>query len=431
MRVIRLEAENVKKIRAIDVSPHGDMVMVSGANGQGKSSLLDALWMCIAGKKAAPDRPVRKGAEKAKIQVTLGDKGIADLTVARTFTSSGTMTLDVYDEHGKKFGRPQEVLDALFGVLTFDPLKFIRMDLKEQISELRNMIPLGVDVDALNAANKADYDARTEIKKEARRYQGEADAIVVQPGTPAALVDTKELRAKLNAAGETNEQAAKLQREKDSASDKAAGALVRSVTARKEIAKLEKELATARKTLAEAVKAEEEWAEIAAAIVVPESVSIGELTQQLEQAELGNREMEKRERRQKLVAAAQDAERRAATLTRKMEEREEQKRDALATAPIPISALTFDESVILFNGIPLAQASTAEQIRVSVGLAMASNPELRILRIMEGSLLDAGNLELIAEMAGERDYQVWIECVDSSGKLGIVIEDGRVVANNE
>jgi AAA domain len=431
MRVIRLEAENVKKIRAIDITPHGDMVMISGANGQGKSSTLDALWMAIAGKRAAPERPVRKGAEKAKIQVTLGSKGTVDLIVQRTFTANGTMTLDVLDEAGKKFSKPQEVLDSIFGTLTFDPLRFIRMDLKTQISELRNMVPLGVDVDALNAANKADYDARTEIKKDARRYQSEADAIVVQAGVPAEAVDTKELRAKLNAAGETNERASRMQRDLDQCAQAAANANARAVAARKEIAKLEKEIAAARKTLAECVKQEEEYSVKADGITVPDMVSIGELTQALEQAELGNRELEKSQRRKALLTKAQDAERRANDLTRAMEEREEQKRDALAAAPIPIAGLTFDESMILYNGIPLAQVSTAEQIRVSVGLAMADNPELRILRIMEGSLLDQGNLDLIAEMAGERDYQVWIECVDKTGKLGIVIEDGRVVADNE
>lgn len=54
--------------------------------------------------------------------------------------------------------------------------------------------------------------------------------------------------------------------------------------------------------------------------------------------------------------------------------------------------------------------------------------KLRVIRIKEGSLLDPDNLALIAAMAKERDYQVWIERCDVSGKIGVVIEDGAVVA---
>ena len=32
-------------------------------------------------------------------------------------------------------------------------------------------------------------------------------------------------------------------------------------------------------------------------------------------------------------------------------------------------------------------------------------------------------------MVKDKDYQLWIECVDDTGKLGIVIEDGQVKSN--
>ena len=64
-------------------------------------------------------------------------------------------------------------------------------------------------------------------------------------------------------------------------------------------------------------------------------------------------------------------------------------------------------------------------------LAMAANPELRVIRIKDGSLLDSENLALIDEIAKGGDFQVWIECVDGSGKMGFYIEDGRVAVVNE
>ena len=51
----------------------------------------------------------------------------------------------------------------------------------------------------------------------------------------------------------------------------------------------------------------------------------------------------------------------------------------------------------------------------------------RFIKIGEdGSLLDETALSLVAEMADANDMQVWIERVDSSGKIGFVLEDGHV-----
>jgi hypothetical protein len=66
-----------------------------------------------------------------------------------------------------------------------------------------------------------------------------------------------------------------------------------------------------------------------------------------------------------------------------------------------------------------------------MSIAMALNPNLRVIMIKEGSLLDQKNLELVKQMVKDRDYQLWIEKVDDTGKLGIVIEDGEVKTSND
>ncbi len=68
----------------------------------------------------------------------------------------------------------------------------------------------------------------------------------------------------------------------------------------------------------------------------------------------------------------------------------------------------------------------AEKLRASVSIAMAMNPKLRVIRVRDGSLLDEDGLRLLAEMADKSDYQIWIERVDSSGKVGFVLEDGHL-----
>jgi hypothetical protein len=61
---------------------------------------------------------------------------------------------------------------------------------------------------------------------------------------------------------------------------------------------------------------------------------------------------------------------------------------------------------------------------------MAAKPALRVLRIQEGSLLDEHSLAMIASMADAEGYQIWIESVDTSGKVGIYLEDGSITAVN-
>jgi len=56
---------------------------------------------------------------------------------------------------------------------------------------------------------------------------------------------------------------------------------------------------------------------------------------------------------------------------------------------------------------------------------MALNPALKVIRVRDGSRLDADNLALLAKIAEERGFQCWVESV-GDGKGGIVIEDGHV-----
>jgi hypothetical protein len=93
---------------------------------------------------------------------------------------------------------------------------------------------------------------------------------------------------------------------------------------------------------------------------------------------------------------------------------------------MPIKGLSINDDGVIYNSIPFNQISSAEQLKVSLSIAMSMNPTLRVIRIMDGSLLDDDNLKLISEMAKDNDYQIWIEKVDSSGKVGFYIEDGSI-----
>ena len=84
MKIIKLEAENIKRLVAVEITPDGHMVQISGRNGAGKTSVLDAIWWALAGADAIQAKPIREGETTAHITLDLGE-----IVVERSFTSKG------------------------------------------------------------------------------------------------------------------------------------------------------------------------------------------------------------------------------------------------------------------------------------------------------------------------------------------------------
>ena len=105
-----------------------------------------------------------------------------------------------------------------------------------------------------------------------------------------------------------------------------------------------------------------------------------------------------------------------------------ERKDLLSSAIMPADGLSFDDGGLLYNSIPLDQASDGEKLKVSLGISMALNPTLKILRIKDGSLLDSKNREIIRSMVKDKEYQLWFESVGSDSSVGILIEEGEIVA---
>src|SRR3989304_5989668 len=404
MKILKLTAENVKKLRAVEITPTGELVEITGRNGAGKSSVLDAIWWALAGTKHIQAVPIRKGATKARIRLDLGE-----LIVERRFTPAGS-TLTVEKADGARYTSPQGILDALLGALTFDPLAFVSQEPREQFETLRRLVTLEVDVDQLDALNRGDSGRRTDVNREIKTLRAQADGIVVPPGVPQEPIDTAALMdriadaAKVNADIETRrgrrEQA---DQERHDLGRRAAAHRARAVSLRAEADAVDAQAADLERLAADLTR------KLAPAQPLPPPAAVA-----------GTRPSPASPRR-----APQ-----AGELTETMAARSRAKADAITTAAMPVPGLGFGEGSVTFDGVPFDQAETSAQIRVGVAIAMAANPKLRVIRIKEGSFLDPDNLALIAEMARAHDYQVWLERVDTSGKVGVVIDDGQVVAVN-
>jgi len=91
MKIVRMSAKNVKRLRAVEVSPDGNVIVVSGKNASGKTSLLDSIAYALGGKDVICKEPVRRGEQRAEIVCDLDE-----IVVRRTFTAEGGGSREVY-----------------------------------------------------------------------------------------------------------------------------------------------------------------------------------------------------------------------------------------------------------------------------------------------------------------------------------------------
>jgi hypothetical protein len=98
----------------------------------------------------------------------------------------------------------------------------------------------------------------------------------------------------------------------------------------------------------------------------------------------------------------------------------------VAASTFPVKGLAFEGRSVIFNDLPFEQASDAERLKVSLQIAMALSPKLRVIRVREGARLDEKNLALVADMAETNDMQLWIERVQPGSGGSILIEDGSI-----
>lgn len=473
MRILSLQAENLKRLVAVEITPTGNVVQITGKNGAGKTSILDSIFWCLAGKEHIQSVPIRKGAQEARIRLDLGE-----VIVTRNFKlkDSGETTTSVMVEsaEGARFPSPQSMLDSFLDQICLDPLAIARMKPKEQFEFMRRFVP-DVDFDAIDAANKADYDKRADINKRQKEAAVGAASITVAAEPPCQPIDEAALVAALKDAGTLNADRATRQANREKAVDKieALRTSVRTVSERinaavnlrmdshaevcssasNRIQSLEQQIAAERARISaselstnNAIDADQRRLTTESDIHLAEADTLqkrldeaGELPAPVDTAILlehidAARDSNQRlaqwtadhRRREGLKALAAQLKKDSDALTGGMDARDKAKHDAIKAAQMPVEGLEFGIGQMLLNKLPLDQASDAERLRAAVAIAMAGKPKLRVVRIRDGSLLDEDGMSLLAEMAEKNDMQIWIERVGADAAVGFVIEEGKV-----
>ena len=197
MKIIKLQAENIKRLKAVEITPdpNGNLVIISGKNDQGKTSVLDSIWFALGGKKAIQTRPIRSGEDHASITIDLGD-----YIVERSWTADDKSYLAVRNAQGATFPGPQALLDRLVGDLTFDPLEFASTNKSNQIDILKSaidvpfnekelqsiavtpFIPATNPLDSIQSAYDVVFNERTYVNRDLKTAQGAYNSIQIPRG---------------------------------------------------------------------------------------------------------------------------------------------------------------------------------------------------------------------------------------------------------
>jgi len=420
VKILKLTAENIQKIRAVEITPDGNTVIISGKNGQGKTSVLDSISYALGGKALISQKPIRKGQESAKVVVDLGK-----YIVERNWTSDNRSYLKVSSKEGGTFASPQKLLDSLIGDLSFDPLAFARAEKKPQVEILLQAADIQMDkktlesvsgvkiggdgnpIELINQVHKAVFDERTALNREEKKLRAQREAIKVPEGMEKIKpVSTSELFAERK---KMEEQI----RENNATRDRFQFIVKRTGEIEMQMSDLQEEIAQLTK----------EQSEMDPNLQDPDIAAIDEKIAQVDDT---NHVAQLVKDREEIKVRLNKASREASRLSENLKAILEYKNVMIAKAKMPIEGLDFEEGGVIYNGIPFEQVSDSEKLKVSMAIAMALNPKIRVIRITDGSLLDSENMKIIQSMAKKKDFQVWIEKVDETGTVGIFIEDGQV-----
>jgi hypothetical protein len=410
-------ASNVLRLRVVEITPNGPVVTIAGKNGQGKSSVLDSIMMAIEGPRAMPAKPVREGAQRAEIRLDLGG-----IIVERIITPAGDR-VEVKTPDGATFKRPQTMLDELYSAISFDPLDFARQAASDQAETLRRV--MGIDLSEVDAREERAFDERTAANRDLKALRARLQAAAFYPDAPAEEVSIDALTTELGRRMDAEEEHRLISAATASKRTQLSAAVTALKHAQEALERAQRELREREAAAADRQRElENAEGQLKAATAALEPSQ--EIRTKLNGVQATNRAVAANAAHGKLAADVTAKEADVAVLTEAIDAARAERAAAIAAASFPVKGLSIANGAVTLDGIPFAQASTAQKIRVSLEVGIALNPRLRVMLIRDGSLLDEDGLQLIAQIATERAFQIWMEDARSTDPTAVVLEDGHV-----
>jgi len=435
VKISSLELENVKRIRAVQIQPTKDgLTVIGGRNGQGKTSVLDAIAWALGGNKLKPDNPNRDGgATPAKLHVELSN----GIVVERRGKNG---TLYVTDQTGMK--GTQRLLDEFLSQLALDLPKFLGGSDRDRTTALLQTLGIDEQLAALDGQIRSCYQQRQLVGQDAKRLRAHADKLPQHSDAPDEPVSVAELVRQqqeiLAHNGENQKKRDNVSRiewecqsvkqdishigQSIKAAQKQLDEYVRDMQGR--ISRMQSEYAEQQERFKTRL-ADLDVAKKTAEQLADESTA--EVERSIAEIESINARVADNQRKAEAVEVATKREAEYTDLTVTLEDLRNRRTALLDGAPLPLPGLSVNEDGRLtYNGQTWSDMSSSEQLRVATAIVRATKPDCGFVLVDKLEQLDPQTLAEFGAWAQGEGLQVIGTRVGTDDACTVVIEDGRV-----
>jgi DNA repair exonuclease SbcCD ATPase subunit len=417
VKINSLEIENVKRIQAVALEPTANgLTVIGGNNGQGKTSVLDAICWALGGERSRPSNATREGSTvPPKIKLTLSN----GLIVERKGKNSD---LKVTDPSGRKSG--QQLLNEFVSELALNLPKFMQASSREKAETLLQIIGVGPQLHQLEQEEQQLYNQRTVLGRTRDRKKLFAEGMPYWPNAPKEPVSISDLiRQQQEILARNGENQRKRQRVDQLDRD---GELARQELHRWEaqLLDLEAKISGVREKIRQ-IDADLEVAQKDALELHDESTE--ELERQIADFERINKQVRDNLDRDRAADEAKVLSDQYDGMTQQIEQTRQAKRDLLNGANLPLPELGVEEGELTYQGKRWDCMSGSDQLRVAVAIVRRLNPNCGFVLVDKLEQMDLDTLRAFAAWLEQEGLQAIATRVSTGDECSIIIEDGHAV----
>lgn len=407
IKINELLIENVKRVKAVQFEPSADgLTIIGGRNGQGKTSVLDAIAWALGGNNYKPSIPERDGAlvpPNLHIELSNG------LIVERKGKNS---TLKVTDPNGNKSG--QQLLNEFVSTLALDLPKFINGSDKDKADSLLKILGIGDVLAQLDVKENQLYAQRTEVGRIADRKKKAADEMPMYPNVPKEPVSATELIKQQQEILARNGENERKRQDANRYEQILASAQIVFDEAKAALQKAEQDCLTARKS-AEDLHDE----------------STAELEKNLAEIEALNIKIRANSTKEATEVEANNLQQEYDGLTEQIESVREERSKLLDSAELPLPGLSVKDGKLIYNNMPWDGMSGSDQLKVATAIVRKLNPQCGFVLMDKLEQMDLETLQEFGAWLKQEGLQVIATRVSTGDECSIIIEDGMVKGDTE
>lgn len=423
MRVAKIQIRNILGIEELELEP-GQMTVVEGLNGKGKTSVIEAIRSVLEGGHDVT--LLRKGAEKGEVVILLDDQ----TEIRKTITEKGSDLSFIHPELGP-LRQPKGHVEKLFDALSANPIAFLTADPKRQLEIFLETIPFEFDpenvrevlgdaveledvdlvgrpLDVIERLHRRVYDERTGVNRAAKEKQATVEQL--SRSLPASSDEEEDVEGDLARIEEVQrslpswyaEEIGAIRERADAAIEEATDSIDDQIaTLRKQLTALEYRRSEIAKELE--AKRDQELSAAAAAKRIRENGVKSRLETLRERLKAKAAADNTRQTVATMKQQVDHLTQRSQRLTQKLAELDGLKLGLLRR--IPIKGVEIIDGTLHKDGIPFHRLNRAEQVKIAIRLAQLRAGEVPLVCVDGIEVLDAPTFQAFARNAPKAGLQ--------------------------